>query len=118
MGAAMEPTTLRAAVEAHHKAIENLNGKSGVLSKEDFYQINTALGHAFAKVPENKVNDVFKAFSKVTPKEIPAFMMSKVPAQDAMISYNAFRDFTGIINKRVTLFEPTFPGGLVNTLNS
>merc|ERR1712187_156255 len=64
MGASMDSKLLKAAVEAHHKAIGSA-GSSGLTSKADYEAINAALGRAIASVPESQVMDVYNSFSSL-----------------------------------------------------
>merc|ERR1719498_1599250 len=47
MGAAMDGAALKAGALAHHKALNNMDGK-GVTSLEDYEKINAAIGHMVA----------------------------------------------------------------------
>merc|ERR1711933_437289 len=78
MGAAMDSKLLKAAVDAHHKAIG-----SGVTSKGDFEAINAALGRAIASVPESTVMDVYNSFSSLVSPDVPSYLMSTVKEADA-----------------------------------
>merc|ERR1711948_199021 len=62
MGSAMDGNLLKAAAEAHHKAIGSIDGK-GVTSAADFEAITAALGRALASAPTSKVMDVYNAFA-------------------------------------------------------
>merc|ERR1711956_164429 len=65
MGSAMDGNLLKAAAEAHHKAIGSIDAK-GVTSAADYEAVNAALGRAVASVPTSKVMDVYNAFASVT----------------------------------------------------
>merc|ERR1739845_179356 len=58
MAASMDGKALKAAAEAHHKAIGSINGK-GVTSQADFTGIVEGLGRVVASVPEKQTLDVF-----------------------------------------------------------
>merc|ERR1712211_95854 len=58
MGSAMDGNALKAAAEAHHKAISSIDA-SGVTSAADYAAVNNALGHAVASVPTSKPNNMF-----------------------------------------------------------
>merc|ERR1712188_328392 len=66
MGSAMDGNLLKAAAEAHHKAIGSIDAQ-GVTSAADFEAVNAALGRVIASVPTSKVMDVYNAFSSITP---------------------------------------------------
>merc|ERR1719436_1640294 len=63
MGASMDSKLLKAAVDAHHKAIGSA-GSSGVTSKTDYEAINAALGRAIASVPESQVMAINAALGR------------------------------------------------------
>merc|ERR1712048_913300 len=58
MGSAMDGNALKAAAEAHHKAINSIDA-SGVTSAADYAAVNNALGHAVASVPSSVPNNLF-----------------------------------------------------------
>merc|ERR1712093_360718 len=57
MGSSMDGNLLKAAAEAHHKAIGSIDGK-GVTSAADYEAVTAALGKVIASVPQSKVMDV------------------------------------------------------------
>merc|ERR1719229_347606 len=77
MGASMDSKLLKAAVDAHHRAIGSA-GSSGVTSKADYEAINAALGRAIASVPESQVMDVYNSFSGLVSGDVPSYLMSTV----------------------------------------
>merc|ERR1711868_3955 len=77
MGSAMDGNALKAAAEAHHKAIGSIDAK-GVTSAADYEAVNAALGRVIASVPTSKVMDVYNAFAKVVPGPVPNKMFSMV----------------------------------------
>merc|ERR1712203_471646 len=95
MGASMDSKLLKAAVDAHHKAIGSAS--SGVTSKADFEAINAALGRAIASVPESKVMDVYNSFSGLVSSEVPSYLMSTVKEADAKAAYAALLDFKDVV---------------------
>merc|ERR1719343_1300779 len=95
MGASMDSKLLKAAVEAHHKAIGSAG--SGVTSKADYEAINAALGRAIASVPESQVMDVYNSFSSLVSGEVPNYLMSTVKEADAKAAYVALVDFAGVV---------------------
>jgi len=96
MGAAMDPAALKAGVLAHHKAIGSVDAK-GVTSAADFEAINAALGHMIASVPTSKTMDVYNAFSAITPKDVPSYLMGTVKAEDAQKAYSALMEFKDVV---------------------
>merc|ERR1712086_529850 len=96
MGATMDSNLLKAAGEAHHKAIVSMDGNL-VTSKADYTAINAALGRTVASVPESVTMDVYNAFDKLVPATVPEYMMSKVNAGDAKAAYAAFLDFKDVV---------------------
>merc|ERR1711941_21970 len=61
MGSKMDGQLLKAAAEAHHKAIGSIDAK-GVTSAADYEAITAALGGVIATVPIQNVMDVYNAF--------------------------------------------------------
>merc|ERR1712050_529961 len=96
MGASMDSKLLKAAVEAHHKAIGSA-GSSGVTSKADYEAINAALGRAIASVPESQVMDVYNSFSGLVSGDVPSYLMSTVKEADAKAAYSALMDFKDVV---------------------
>merc|ERR1712007_54811 len=70
MGSAIDGNLLKAAAEAHHKAIGSIDAK-GVTSSADYEAVNAALGKVIASVPTGQVMDVYNAFAKITPGDVP-----------------------------------------------
>merc|ERR1712186_293434 len=75
MGSAMDGNLLKAAAEAHHKAIGSIDG-NGVTSAADYEAVNAALGRVVASVPASKVMDVYNAFAAVVNPQIPNKLFS------------------------------------------
>merc|ERR1719254_298813 len=96
MGASMDSKLLKAAVDAHHKAIGSA-GSSGVTSKADYEAINAALGRAIASVPESQVMDVYNSFSSLVGSDVPAYLMSTVKEADAKAAYSALLEFKDVV---------------------
>merc|ERR1712076_350743 len=71
MGSQADPKLLKAAAEAHHKAIGSVSGANGVTSKADWEAVNAALGRVFASVPEATVMDVYNSVSAITDPGVP-----------------------------------------------
>jgi len=96
MGAAMDSKLLAAAADAHVKAIKSMDGNL-VTSKADYTAINAALGRTVASVPESVTMDVYNAFDKLVPKDVPEYMMSRVNENDAKKAYAAFIEFKDVV---------------------
>jgi len=96
MGATMDSNLLKAAADAHVKAIKSMDGNL-VTSKADYTAINAALGRTVASVPESVTMDVYNAFDKLVPATVPEYMMSKVNAGDAKAAYAAFLEFKDVV---------------------
>jgi len=114
MGAAADPKLLKAAAEAHHKAIGSISGPNGVTSRADWDNVNAALGRVIASVPEDKVMDVYNAVKKITDPKVPAYMKSLVVGSDAEKAYEGFLAFKDVVKKNqvTTVSAPaTVPSG-------
>jgi len=96
MGAAMNGAALKEAALAHSKAISSIDAK-GVTTQADFAAINAGLGKAIASVPTQKVMDVYNAFGRVVPAEIPQYLFSKTDGESALKAYAALMDFKDVV---------------------
>jgi len=96
MGNAMDPALLKKGVEAHIKGIKGVDA-AGVPTKADYEAINAAIGRMIASVPEDKTMAVFNSFSSLVGKDVPAYMMSKVKAEDAEKAYSALMEFKEVV---------------------
>lgn len=113
MGAAMDSASLKAGVQAHHKAIGSLSGNNLVLSKADFEAINAAIGRMIASVPESKTMAVYDAFSALVGPDVPAYLMSTVNEADAKKAYSALMDFKDVVKANpITAATPATPAAL------
>jgi len=99
MGAAADPKLLKAAAEAHHKAITHIQGINGVTSRDDWDAVNAAIGRIVASVPKAKVMDVYNAVSDITDPAVPAYMKSLVKGADAEKAYKGFLEFKDVVAK-------------------
>merc|ERR1712083_1183992 len=99
MGAQADPKLLKAAADAHHKAIGKISGPSGVTSKADWEAVNAALGRVIASVPESTVMDVYNSVSAITDPGVPAYLKSLVNGADADKAYSAFLTFKDVVKK-------------------
>merc|ERR1712091_521769 len=77
MGSAIDGNLLKAAAEAHHKAIGSIDAK-GVTSAADYEAVNAALGRVVASVPTSKVMDVYNAFAALVNPSVPNKLFSTV----------------------------------------
>merc|ERR1712007_66183 len=98
-GAQADPKLLKAAADAHHKAIGSIGGANGVTSKADWEAVNAALGRVFASVPESTVMDVYNSVSSITDTGVPAYLKSLVNGADADAAYSAFLTFKDVVKK-------------------
>merc|ERR1712190_8279 len=99
MGAQADPKLLKAAADAHHKAIGSIGGANGVTSKADWEAVNAALGRVIASVPESTVMDVYNSVSSVTDPGVPAYLKSLVNGADADAAYSSFLTFKDVVKK-------------------
>merc|ERR1719218_523603 len=99
MGAQADPKLLKAAADAHHKAIGSISGSNGVTSKADWDGVNAALGRLIASVPESTVMDVYNSVSSITDSGVPAYLKSLVNGADAEAAYSAFLTFKDLVKK-------------------
>jgi hypothetical protein len=96
MGSAINGNALKAAAEAHHKAIGSIDAK-GVTSAADYEAVNAALGRVIASVPTSKVMDVYNAFAKITPGTVPNKLFSSVDPLAAQSAAKAFYEFKDVV---------------------
>merc|ERR1712039_925680 len=99
MGAQADPKLLKAAADAHHKAIGSIGGPNGVTSKADWEGVNAALGRVIASVPESTVMDVYNSVSSITDSGVPAYLKSLVNGADAEKAYAGFLTFKDVVKK-------------------
>merc|ERR1719359_2804537 len=99
LGAQADPKALKAAADAHHKAIGSISGPNGVTSQADWEAVNAALGRVFASVPESTVMDVYNSVSSITDPGVPAYLKSLVNGADADAAYSAFLTFKDVVKK-------------------
>jgi len=98
MGAQADPQLLKAAADAHHKAIGSV-GANGVTSLQNWEAVNAALGRVIASVPESTVMDVYNSVSSITDPGVPAYLKSLVNGVDADAAYSAFLTFKDVVKK-------------------
>ena len=99
MGASADPKLLKAAAEAHHKAIGSISGPNGVTSRADWDAVNAALGRVVASVPKAQVMDVYNAVKDITDPGVPSYMKSLVSGPDAEKAYKGFLEFKDVVEK-------------------
>merc|ERR1712178_174634 len=98
-GAQADPKLLKAAADAHHKAIGSISGPNGVTSKADWEGVNAALGRVIASVPESTVMDVYNSVSSITDSGVPAYLKSLVNGADAEKAYAGFLEFKDVVTR-------------------
>merc|ERR1712066_1103758 len=94
-----DPKLLKAAADAHHRAIGSISGANGVTSQADWEAVNAALGRVIASVPESTVMDVYNSVSSITDPGAPAYLKSLVNGADAEKAYSAFLAFKDVVKK-------------------
>merc|ERR1739838_238779 len=99
MGAQADPKLLKAAADAHHKAIGSISGANGVTSKADWEAVNAALGRVIASVPESSVMDVYNSVSSITDSGVPTYLRSLVNGADADKAYAGFLEFKDVVRR-------------------
>ena len=92
---------MKAAAEAHHKAIGSISGPNGVTSRADWDAVNAALGRVVASVPKAKVMDVYNAVKDITDPAVPPYMKSLVNGADAEKAYKGFLEFKDVVEKSI-----------------
>ena len=96
MGAKMDGNLLKAAAEAHHKAIGSIDAK-GVTSAADYEAVNAAIGRLVASVPKATVMDVYNSMAKVVDSTVTNNMFSKVNPLDAIGAAKGFYTFKDVV---------------------
>merc|ERR1712005_15143 len=86
----------RLRLETSHKAIGSIDGK-GVTSAADYEAVVAGLGRVIASVPTSKVMDVYNAFAKVTPGDVPNKLFSTVDPLAAQAAAKAFYEFKDVV---------------------
>merc|ERR1712228_954018 len=87
---------MKAAAEAHHKAIGSIDGQ-GVTSAADYEAVNAALGRVVASVPTSKTMDVYNAWAGLLNGAVPNKLFSTVNPLDANAAAKAFYDFKDVV---------------------
>ena len=96
MGSQMDGNLLKAAAEAHHKAIGSIDAK-GVTSAADYEAANAAIGRIVASVPKATVMDVYNSMAAVVDGTVPNNMFSKVNPLDAVAAAKGFYTFKDVV---------------------
>ena len=96
MVAKADGNALKAAAEAHHKAIGSIDA-AGVTSAADYEAVNAALGRVIASVPKSTVMDAYNSFAGMVDSSIPLNMFSKVNPLDAYSAAKAFYTFKDVV---------------------
>merc|ERR1712060_193130 len=110
LGSQADPKLLKAAADAHHKAISSASGPTGMTSKADWEAVNAALGRVFASVPESSVMDVYNAVAKITDPGVPAYLKSKVNGADAQALADLSYPFLKGVDWTSDLYLKPLPG--------
>jgi len=96
MGSKMDGNLLKAAAQAHHQAIADIDAK-GVTTAADYEAVTAALGRLVASVPKSTVMDVYNAVGGVVGDSIPNYMFSKVNPLDAVAAAKGFYTFKDVV---------------------
>merc|ERR1711937_512547 len=96
MGSAMDGNLLKAAAEAHHKAIGSIDA-NGVTSAADYEAVNAALGRVVASVPTATVMDVYNAWAGIISPSVPNKLFSGVNPLEANAAAKAFYEFKDVV---------------------
>ncbi|CAL1150967.1 unnamed protein product [Cladocopium goreaui] len=96
MGAKMDGNLLKAAAEAHHKAIGSIDA-TGVTSAADYEAVNAAIGRLVASVPKTTVMDVYNSMAGVVDSSVPNNLFSKVNPLDAVAAAKGFYTFKDVV---------------------
>merc|ERR1712176_1116637 len=96
MGSKIDGNKLKAAAEAHHKAIGSMDA-NGVTSAADFEAVNAALGRVVASVPTSTVMDVYNAWAGTLSPAVPNKLFSGVNPLEANAAAKAFYEFKDVV---------------------
>ena len=96
MGSKMDGNLLKAAAEAHHKAIGSVDAQ-GVTSAADYEAVNAALGRLVASVDKATVMEVYNSMAKIVDPTVTNNMFSKVNPLDAVAAAKSFYTFKDVV---------------------
>ena len=96
MGSKMDGNLLKAAAEAHHKAIGSVDAK-GVTTAANYEAVNAAIGRLVASVPKATVMDVYNSMAKIVDPTVTNNMFSKVNPLDAVGAAKGFYTFKDVV---------------------
>ena len=96
MGSKMDGNLLKAAAQAHHQAIADIDA-TGVTTAADYEAVNAALGRLVASVPKSTVMDVYNSMAGVVDSSVPNNMFSKVNPLDAVAAAKGFYTFKDVV---------------------
>merc|ERR1712008_431438 len=96
MGSAVDGNALKAAAEAHHKAIGSIDAK-GVTSAVDYEAVNAALGRVISSVPLSNVMDVYNSWAGLLNPAVPNKLFSTVDPLQANAAAKAFYEFKDVV---------------------
>jgi len=112
LGSAMNGDLLKAAAEAHHKAIGSIDAK-GVTSAADYAAVNAALGRVIASVSTSKVMDVYNAWAGLLKTgEVQNKLFSTVNPLDANAAAKAFYEFKDVVKASQTAASSGYTLGM------
>merc|ERR1712039_631803 len=77
---------------SNRRPIGSIDAK-GVTSAADYAAVNAALGKVIASVPTGQVMDVYNAFAKIVPGQVPNMLFNSVNPLDANAAAKAFYTF-------------------------
>jgi len=96
MGSKIDGNKLKAAAEAHHKAIGSVDA-NGVTSAADFEAVTCALGRVVGSVPTSTVMDVYRAWADIVSPAVPSKLFSGVDGLEALRAAKAFYEFKDVV---------------------
>ncbi|CAL1129916.1 unnamed protein product [Cladocopium goreaui] len=108
MGAKMDGNLLKAAAEAHHKAIGSIDA-TGVTSAADYEAVNAAIGRLVASVPKTTVMDVYNSMAGVVDSSVPNNLFSKVNPLDAVAAAKGFYTFKDVVEDARQMLSGAMP---------
>ena len=91
-GKTMDNNLLKAAAEAHRKAIGSIDAR-GVTSAADYQAVNAALGRSGASVQTSKVRGGYNAWAEIVNAAVTNKLFSTLGPLDAQSAAKALYDF-------------------------
>ena len=111
MSSAIDGILLKAAAEAHHKAIGSIND-NGLTSAADYEAVNAALERIIASELTSNTMDVYKAWAGLLNGNVPSKLFSAVNTLDANAAAKTFYEFKGVLEASVLHRLPLRAGDL------